>query len=252
MNQPVKGLQRPGAALAALFVALPLILAATAQPAHAQLDDVVDTVDETVGGVTDEVEDTVGTATDAVEDVADPDEDPNKGPVQETVDSVTKAVDEVSGGATEPVTDTVRKTTEETLGPIDQEVGGAVDDLFEGQAPGIGSGSTAGSLRNTSVLSRVRDRDGGVLGGQGAAGSVDDPTTVGSPEELLPTQPNIDAERSGSIVEQAGQIAREVAFPLFLLLMVAAFLAIQSRWDKRDPKLALAPLDLDDQYLSFR
>jgi hypothetical protein len=248
----VKGLQRPGAALAALFVALPLTLAATAQPAHAQLDDVVDTVDDTVDGVTDEVEDTVGTVTDTVDDAVDPDEDPEKGPVQETIDTVTKAVDEVSGGETEPVTDVVRKTTKETIGPIDQEIGGGVNDLLEGQAPGISRGSTDGSLANTSVLSRIRDRNAASAREQGGAGTVDAPATGGAPEELLPTQPNIDVQPSGSIVEQAEQIAREVAFPLFLLLMVGAFLAIQSRWDKRDPKLALAPLDLDDQYLSFR
>ena len=239
LTQPVKALHRPGAALAALFVAVPLILAATANPAQAQVDEIVDTGEETTGVVTD-----------VVEDVADPVQDVVEGPVQETIDETTKAVDEATGGATEPVTDAVRETSRETLAPVDEVLGGATDEAVQGGGE-IAPGSTTGSLENAGTTRQVANSNRRPVR-QGNVGSVDDGTTAGAPEELLPTQPNVDAQRSGSIVEQAQQIAREVAFPMFLLLMVGAFLAIQSRWDKRDPKLALAPLDLDDQYLSFR
>jgi hypothetical protein len=34
--------------------------------------------------------------------------------------------------------------------------------------------------------------------------------------------------------------------------MVGAFLVFQGRVDRNDPKLSLAPVDLDSEYLSFR
>jgi hypothetical protein len=43
----------------------------------------------------------------------------------------------------------------------------------------------------------------------------------------------------------------QMAFPLLLALFVVAFLVVQSRIDRNDPKLAGAPVDDDDQFLSF-
>jgi streptogramin lyase len=44
------------------------------------------------------------------------------------------------------------------------------------------------------------------------------------------------------LVHNAPAIATRSSFPLLLLLMVAAFLGVQGRIDRRDPKLALAPV----------
>ena len=44
--------------------------------------------------------------------------------------------------------------------------------------------------------------------------------------------------------------APQTAFPMALLLMVVAFLAIQNRIDRNDPKLALAPV-YADRHLGF-
>ena len=40
-------------------------------------------------------------------------------------------------------------------------------------------------------------------------------------------------------------MATRSAFPIALLLLVALFLAVQNRIDRRDPKLALAPVGVE-------
>jgi hypothetical protein len=41
--------------------------------------------------------------------------------------------------------------------------------------------------------------------------------------------------------------ADKAAFPFILLIVLALFLAVQNRIDRRDPKLALAPLRADEE-----
>lgn len=45
--------------------------------------------------------------------------------------------------------------------------------------------------------------------------------------------------------------ARELGFPLTLAALVSAFVAVQGRLDRRDPKLAAAPISVDDDLLPF-
>ena len=49
----------------------------------------------------------------------------------------------------------------------------------------------------------------------------------------------------GRIGEAAAQAAKQVAFPLALVIVVVAFLMVQNRLDRRDPKLAEAPIAPD-------
>jgi hypothetical protein len=44
---------------------------------------------------------------------------------------------------------------------------------------------------------------------------------------------------------------KRLSFPLSLALLVAAFLLVQARLDRRDPKFTLAPLDSKHDLLSF-
>lgn len=239
MQNRAKGLYRPGPAFAALFVALPLVIALAPAAYAGGITDVTDAANDTVDDATQAVGDTVDSA-------ADPD-----GPIQETIDDTTDAVDNATGGATEPVTDPVRKITQDNLGPVDDVVGGVTDDVLGSRDPAIDGGRTGGSLDGAKEPSTsIRQNAPGTAGrASGATGG----TTI-SRRVTQPVSRPIESEVAGppSIVEQAGRIAREVAFPLALLLMVGGFLVIQSRWDKKDPKLALAPIDVDDQYLSFR
>jgi hypothetical protein len=46
--------------------------------------------------------------------------------------------------------------------------------------------------------------------------------------------------------------ARQFGFPLGLAVLVLAFVVVQGRLDARDPKLAFAPVSVDDDLLSFR
>jgi type VI protein secretion system component VasF len=60
------------------------------------------------------------------------------------------------------------------------------------------------------------------------------------------TQPTDVAAAVQSAAATVGSIARrvppEAAFPLGLLALLGAFLLVQHRIDRRDPKLALAPI----------
>ncbi|MGH2729012.1 MAG: hypothetical protein ACRDJI_00220, partial [Actinomycetota bacterium] len=49
-----------------------------------------------------------------------------------------------------------------------------------------------------------------------------------------------------------GDIISNYGFPLALIAIAAGFLAIQSRLDRRDPKLALAPVDTRHELLTFK
>jgi hypothetical protein len=66
-------------------------------------------------------------------------------------------------------------------------------------------------------------------------------------EVVLQASPGVIAE----IGRVAAEAAEQVAFPLALALMVGAFLMVQNRIDRRDPKLALAPIDADHETLTF-
>ena len=233
--------QRPGATLVALFFALALIFC-LAPIAHAQVDggNTAGTVKDTTHPVeetTDAIQDTLGVPA------------PEEGPVKEIVDTATKEVDKATGGASEPVSNEVRRLSDENLGPVDDFVGDTLGGARSGGDPRIGSGDTEGALSRNNQGDST-DAAANVRGTRFRRTSGPQETSGTTNEVTRPDDPKIST--TDSIVDRATRIAEEVAFPLVLLAMVAAFLVIQSRLDKKDPKLALAPLDVDEQYLSFR
>jgi hypothetical protein len=52
-----------------------------------------------------------------------------------------------------------------------------------------------------------------------------------------------------SLLRGAVALAKTVAFPLALILLVLGFLLIQGRIDRKEPKLVLAPIG--SEYLTF-
>jgi hypothetical protein len=68
--------------------------------------------------------------------------------------------------------------------------------------------------------------------------------SVQNPAETLAQPPGLGGLRK--VLQQIAQVAAEVgkrsAFPTGLLLLVVVFLSLQNRIDRRDPKLALAPV----------
>jgi hypothetical protein len=53
------------------------------------------------------------------------------------------------------------------------------------------------------------------------------------------------ARLADDIIRAVGTAARHSAFPIALLVAMGLFLLLQDRIDRRDPKLALAPLHAD-------
>jgi hypothetical protein len=59
------------------------------------------------------------------------------------------------------------------------------------------------------------------------------------------------ARRLSELSKAAVKTANRFSFPLILAILVVAFLAIQGRIDRRDPKLRLAPVDSKHDLIPF-
>lgn len=244
-----------------------------------------DTADDTAGAVTDTVNDVTGTVEDTangttetvngtVNDVNDSVNDTTNG-LTNAVDDATDTVKNSTGDTTKGVTDTVDGTTGGSSGRkggvIDHLVGGTVgggsvraptladltpdllDDLVD-EAAGLGLTPVAaeGWIEGKTVVGAAAYKDADlVLGSMSSlledlaftvAGSGSDGTDV-----VLST--------GSSMLEDVGRAAVEaaktLAFPLALIVVVVGFLAIQGRIGRKDPKLALAPVDTAEESLSF-
>lgn len=198
----------------------------------------------TVGGTVGQVNETVGGTTKVVTET-----------VEETVTTVTDTLDDATGGGTKPVSDVTKETV--------KQVGQYGDSVTDRAA---GTIDTVGGLKGQGDRSGQRDRDaraGGsqtrgdatsVLGNRAEQGSVS-----GSVRERATLTSDgtstVATSTDESIVQQIGRIAAEaakqMAFPLALTLLVGAFLTMQNRMDRKDPKLALAPVDSEHDLLTF-
>ena len=219
------------------------------------VSDAGDTVDETVGGggevvdeTTDTISDTTGGATDPVTDVVD-------GVVDDVTDAVDGAVEGVAGGAPGPSTE-----DRGTAGTSQRAVGGVgLEPSLPGSEPGTGPDANrdgAGRAASREFAGAARTR----LSGPATASQValDAFARTVSPVggalvEAATSDPAGAATKSPlhGVWEQAGELARRIAFPLALAFIVAGFLALQNRLDRHDPKLALAPVDQDQEVLHF-
>jgi hypothetical protein len=85
--------------------------------------------------------------------------------------------------------------------------------------------------------------------GYGLSGSARDDLlarVVGDGNHVVRANPTFLRE----VANVTAAVGPRTAFPAFLLFVLVAFVAIQDRIDRRDPKLALAPIS-DEPYLSF-
>jgi hypothetical protein len=167
-----------------------------------------DTVDDTIGQV---FPDPVGDEVDPVVDAADP-------VVHDTVDTIDGLLDDV---------------------PVDPPVGGGGGTRGGGrgdqtalgrEGPGNGAGPAAPRGPNAT---------GRTLGGsrfRTPAAPID--TVVG---DARPKEPSL-GERLGQAI---GGAARSLAVVLGLLSLVGGFVLIQNHLDRKDPRLALAPIESD-------
>ncbi|MGH2749108.1 MAG: hypothetical protein ACRDKB_14470 [Actinomycetota bacterium] len=261
----------------AVSICLVLVLAGAAWfvlPATVGATPVTDT-----GAVTDVVEETLpdtGGATDPVEEVVEetlPDTggvtQPVEGVVEETLPDtggVTQPVEEVveetvpGGGTTDPVED-LTGSIEKTVGSVE---GGSLDEITEPvTGPVVESvdktvGVAADSPNANHRTQTQRGSGGFVRGGSPAElfpHEFSGPS-AGNPQRDLRIAPTSAPAPSGpGLIERIAQAAldaaKKVAFPLALALIAGAFIVLQGRIDRRDPKLAAAPIEIDEQLLRF-
>jgi hypothetical protein len=166
-------------------------------------------------------------------------------PATEVTDPVLEEVTEVTDPAVGTVGGLVENVVEETVGPIIDEVGAPVPgpsvEVTENSSPGVPPVDPDDRRVDVERSTFVEP-------------TIPAPALVGSP--FVPNMPNLElsptaearigptppAERSGLSLED---VVKGLTFPLALALIVGAFLLAQDRIDRRDPRLALAPLGPD-------
>jgi hypothetical protein len=182
------------------------------------------------------------------------------GTVTETVDPVTEPVTEVTDPVVDQVDQVVDPVTEVT-DPVVETVGGVINGVEDTVDP-IVDVTEPPSEGHSDVGPDPRTGPGAGDSGNGrsdvGSGSfverpIPPPDLVGgvfipNPESVRPiSDVRIGAspptERSGVSFENV--VKGLVAFPLALALIVGAFLLAQNRLDRRDPRLALAPVGPD-------
>jgi hypothetical protein len=171
------------------------------------------------------VEETAAAGDGLVDDVGSP-----ESPVADTVD---------------PVVDTVGPIVDDILDDVDHLLGGGgVDppDPIGGGDDGGGGGTHPDGGDRGGATSRGPGRGDAaetrVLGGRGFAEAP--PTMISAASGFQPARPSF--EGFGAALRGA---ARSLAIVLALFLLAIAFIAIQVRLDRKDPRLSLAPIESD-------
>lgn len=210
-----------------------------------------------VGDVIGGIGDPLGGDTSTSEPDGEPSKDPD--PIKDTLDKVNDTVNSPEK--------TINETTEDPSGSVGGTVGGitnatedGVNDISKGLAGKDGKDRTSSKNRKTT---------GGVTTGSGRFGTEAYRDKVfaralaareadgknHAPSILTSRTDSTTTAAAAGVIAQIGQVAAEAAeqaaFPLVLTLLVIAFLVGQNRIDSRDPKLALAPIDSDQDLLSF-
>ena len=182
---------------------------------------------------------------DTVEEVVDPATEITD-PVLEEVTEVTDPVVGTVGGLVDNVVEEtvgpIIDEVEETVGPIIDEVEAPVPgpsvEIIEPPSPGVPSDDPPTERVDVGRSSFV----GRTVPVPALAGSPFLPNLELSSADEARIGPTPPAERSGLSLED---VVKGLTFPLALALIVGAFLLAQDRIDRRDPRLALAPLGPD-------
>jgi hypothetical protein len=181
---------------------------------------------------------------DTVEEVVDPATEIGD-PVPEEVTEVTDPVVGTVGGLVDNVDEAVGPIideVEETVGPIidevEETVPGSSVEIIEPPSPGVPPVDPPTERVDVGRSSFV----GPTVPVPALAGSPFVPNLELSSADEARIGATPPAERSGLSLED---VVKGLTFPLALALIVGAFLLAQDRIDRRDPRLALAPLGPD-------
>ena len=176
-------------------------------------------------------------------------ESSNEGPLEELVNAINETADET--GVSEVVGGTVGAVdhaasqltgTDGTVKQVTKALTGNGGRDKKNPAAGPGTTSTYPTLEvlGQTFANANRSNDGG-----------SSQARVPSPRTVTAVTPSVE----DSVISQIGRVAAEAiekaAFPIALMLMVGAFLMVQNRIDRKDPKLALAPVDSEHDLLIF-
>lgn len=249
-------------ALAGTVLAL-LLAFPTSALAQIDVGQATGGVDETV----DEATDTVDKAVDTAERHVDETAGSEGGIVDETTDTFDRGTETTGQAVDDTVddgTDIVNEAAQGRIGPLDKpiqdaagRVGGVVDSILGG---GNGNGDRR-NARDDATLGDTTSSGSNTTGSPGAidgfaaagnAGATAGAVTGSAAQRLAQSAPSSLRSPTEQLIENVGEVLSKVAFPIALLVLVGAFLVIQGRVDRSDPKLALAPVDVEQEYLSFR
>lgn len=173
------------------------------------------------------------TATSAAALLGDPVAVPD--PVEETVEAIVEGTSDTVRGTTQPVRDAVHPPREEPL--VGAEVTdplAAIDGQPAPRPPADASPSVSAAPATSPEQAPVRT----------VPDASANPATMQPSADAL-ARPNTTPPLASAPDEEAADlkaIAQGAVFPLGLVLLVVTFLAVQDHIDRRDPKLALAPV----------
>ena len=199
------------------------------------VDKVEETAQDTVENVQSQADETVEEATDTANETVEDVKDTASGTVEDVQETVDETVNPGGNGGTNPT------PPNPPTDPIDRP-----GDPGKPGPDNRPNNNKSDGNRN-DVLSRgeraagPRERTGPLL--PPIAPDLDFNTPS------LKETNNIDSPPEPGLAESALEAAKDFAFPLLLTLIVGAFLVIQHRVDRDEPKLIFAPIDQD--LLSF-
>lgn len=230
----------------ALGVVLSLAFAPVASAQVSVVKDatkkVADTATETGGKVGHLVADTGSTVGDSV-----------GGPLGGIVKNTTGQAGDTITGTSATAGDTLRsvgeaadQTIEATLDAVNGVTGGATNPQTDGDGKRNENKNAPPTLSEKRATSTSGTRTPFPLVGSDAQYSAG-----ASEAPALAAGWTMDARTPAELFQAAVEAAKRFAFPLALTLLVIVFLVIQNRIDNKDPKLAVAPLDMDGELLSF-
>jgi len=176
-------------------------------------------------------------------------------PLGDTTGTVDSTANDVAGGATAVVQDTTDQA-QSTVTHVRDGLGDALNGGGDpGPSPSPSSGGAGGQAdrpegqprsTRTGAARRVTHPPLAAVGGRFPA-SIGTPTGdvatgVALSGSRLGRQPSFFSSPAGRAITT---VAHALAFPVALLVLVLAFVAVQQRIDRRSPKLALARVDRD-------
>ena len=186
--------------------------------------------------------------TETVDQVTEPVIEPVTQPVTEPVNEVTDPVTGTVGGVVDKMKDTVDPIVDEVPVPpqlpdpsldVNQPTTG---DSGNGPGPRTGPGAPPGDSGNGSSDPGTGSSVERPIPVQALVGGTFISGAAPSPSSDVRIGPSPPADRTVLSLED---VVKGFAFPLALLIIVGAFLLVQDRLDRRDPRLALAPVGPD-------